>query len=547
MDRRRRRRRTPRNTACRNIPLPIAATRRSVAGRAPNRCATATTQRSGRWAGYRQDGMRSAPVTGAATPEDVKLASNYLGGTIGDELADDQTDFEHDAEILLKFHGIYQQDDRDVRRARTQEKLPLDYSCMVRGVGARRRDHQRAVAGPRRRRRSSPTTSCASPPARACSTTSSTSTSCDELVAGINASLLTTLARVRRRRAQRDGVPASPPGATTPMLEPVVAEMVARFRPQTESLLGAVGRRREGRHRRAAPGATERRARPRRSTRSTTSSRSTARPTCRASSRSASPGRATTASTCTPTTSASSRRSREGTSGELTGFVVLAGGGMGMAHARPDDTYPLLAQPVGWVPPDEIGDVVEAIVTTQRDFGNRDDRNRARLKYTDRGRTASTGCGPDRGAHRAVRSPRRSRCPSGTTTPTSAGTTSTASTRSACRCRRARSSAGYRARAAPPRRRRHRERAAGHRPSGPAARRRHRPRRRRERVLRGQRRRPRRAISQSDAQPGDRLPGAADVQQGARRGRTCAARTWSTSSRRCSPTPATQGLPCAST
>ncbi len=72
----------------------------------------------------------------------------------------------------------------------------------------------------------------------------------------------------------------------------------------------------------------------------------------------------------------------EGTSGELTGFMVLAGGGMGMAHARPDDTYPMLAQPVGWVPPGDLGDVVEAIVTAQRDHGNRDDRNRARLKYT---------------------------------------------------------------------------------------------------------------------------------------------------------------------
>ncbi len=34
--------------------------------------------------------------------------------------------------MLLKFHGIYQQDDRDVRRERASQKLPLDYSCMVR-------------------------------------------------------------------------------------------------------------------------------------------------------------------------------------------------------------------------------------------------------------------------------------------------------------------------------------------------------------------------------------------------------------------------------
>src|SRR4029079_9613477 len=70
-----------------------------------------------------------------------------------------------------------------------------------------------------------------------------------------------------------------------------------------------------------------------------------------------------------------------GTSGQLTGFVVLAGGGMGMTHNRPEDTYPLLARPVAWVPPADLGDVVEAIITTQRDHGNRDDRNRARLKY----------------------------------------------------------------------------------------------------------------------------------------------------------------------
>jgi sulfite reductase (ferredoxin) len=54
---------------------------------------------------------------------------------------------------------------------------------------------------------------------------------------------------------------------------------------------------------------------------------------------------------------------------------------MGMSHNRPDDTYPLLAQPIAWVPPNEIGDVVEAIVTTQRDHGDRADRSRARLKY----------------------------------------------------------------------------------------------------------------------------------------------------------------------
>ncbi len=116
-------------------------------------------------------------------------------------------------------------------------------------------------------------------------------------------------------------------------------------------------------------------------------SRCTATCTCRASSRSAWPGRATTASTCSPTTSASCRPCRTGDVADgdgpvVTGYMVFVGGGMGMAWAREDDTYPRLgiAARLGR-PPDRVVDTVEAIVTTQRDYGNREDRNRARLKY----------------------------------------------------------------------------------------------------------------------------------------------------------------------
>jgi sulfite reductase (ferredoxin) len=66
------------------------------------------------------------------------------------------------------------------------------------------------------------------------------------------------------------------------------------------------------------------------------------------------------------------------------GFVVMVGGGMGQAHNR-DDTYPRLATPLGWVSEDadaaELGGVIEAVVTAFRDHGDREDRKRARLKY----------------------------------------------------------------------------------------------------------------------------------------------------------------------
>lgn len=66
---------------------------------------------------------------------------------------------------------------------------------------------------------------------------------------------------------------------------------------------------------------------------------------------------------------------------ELVGFNVVAGGGMGVTH---DDisTYPRLADEIGFVSPEDAIAVAEAVVTTQRDFGNRVSRRHARLKYT---------------------------------------------------------------------------------------------------------------------------------------------------------------------
>ncbi|HBK55955.1 MAG TPA: sulfite reductase [Xanthomonadales bacterium] len=72
--------------------------------------------------------------------------------------------------------------------------------------------------------------------------------------------------------------------------------------------------------------------------------------------------------------------------GRLLGYNVSVGGGMGASHGDPE-TYPRLADVIGFVTPDQVGPIAEAVLTTQRDFGNREVRKRARLKYTidDRG------------------------------------------------------------------------------------------------------------------------------------------------------------------
>lgn len=66
---------------------------------------------------------------------------------------------------------------------------------------------------------------------------------------------------------------------------------------------------------------------------------------------------------------------------KLVGFNVAAGGGMGTTHGNPE-TYPRLGTVFGFVKPDDLLKVVYNIVTVQRDNGNRSDRKLSRLKYT---------------------------------------------------------------------------------------------------------------------------------------------------------------------
>jgi sulfite reductase (ferredoxin) len=305
--------------------------------------------------------------------EDIKIESGYLAGSIGAELGGDTPDFGHDAELLLKFHGIYQQDDRDVRRARTQQQLPVDYSCMVRA------SVPGGVISPEQWLALDRVAGLADDKLRLTTRQGVQyhvvyKNELHQLVNGINSSLLTTLGACGDVVRNVMACPLPHPERRA-VIEPVVADLVARFRPQTESYwelwvdgepavsaikpdpspleLDAIddveplyGRAYLPRKFKIAVGW---------------------------------PGDNcvdiyTNDVGIVPTLS-------EGTHGELTGFVVLAGGGMGMSHNRPDDTYPLLAQPVAWVPPADLGVVVEAIVATQRDHGNRDDRSRARLKY----------------------------------------------------------------------------------------------------------------------------------------------------------------------
>jgi sulfite reductase (NADPH) hemoprotein beta-component len=72
--------------------------------------------------------------------------------------------------------------------------------------------------------------------------------------------------------------------------------------------------------------------------------------------------------------------------GKLIGYNVTVGGGLGMSHGNAE-TFPRLADVLGFIKADQVNQIGEAVLTTQRDHGDRTNRKHARLKYTiqDRG------------------------------------------------------------------------------------------------------------------------------------------------------------------
>ncbi|GJL85304.1 MAG: sulfite reductase subunit beta [Micavibrio sp.] len=65
---------------------------------------------------------------------------------------------------------------------------------------------------------------------------------------------------------------------------------------------------------------------------------------------------------------------------EIIGYNVYLGGGFGMKHNN-EKTYPRIASPIGYVPKKDVMEICKASISLQRDHGDREDRQHARLKY----------------------------------------------------------------------------------------------------------------------------------------------------------------------
>lgn len=299
--------------------------------------------------------------------ETLKAESRQLRGTILEELASDEAAFTTDAGQLLKFHGIYQQDNRDVRRERTRAKETLAYSCMVRCSvpgGVLSTDQWSAI--------DDLADTLADGALRLTSRQGVQyhfvhKGDLQTLIRGLSEGLVSTYAACGDVVRNVMATTAPVEGVDHQRIAALAASIDARFTPQSAAYWELWIDGEKAVTSGPVPDPAE-------------------EPIYGASylPRKFKVGIAWPRDNSIDVYSQDcgivpiERVDESGL--PVAGAMILAGGGLGRSHNNPD-TFPHLAQPLGWVPDDQVGDVVEAIVTTFRDFGDRENRKHARLKY----------------------------------------------------------------------------------------------------------------------------------------------------------------------
>jgi sulfite reductase (NADPH) hemoprotein beta-component len=292
--------------------------------------------------------------------EHIKKRSNYLRGTIVESLADPLTGaLAEDDTQLSKFHGFYQQDDRDIRAERTRQKLEPAYSFMVR---------VRVPGG-------------IATPAQwlaldSLATTHANGTlrlttrqafqfhgivkkNLTTTIRGINDSLLSTIAACGDVSRNVMCTPLAEASAVHEAAYRTAIALAEHLAPRTRAYheIWLDGERVEGTpDREPIYGDTYL------------------------------PRKFKISVAIPPSNDVDVFAHDLGfvaieKNGELAGFNVLVGGGMGATHGEPD-TYPRVADVIGFCTVEQALAVAEQVVAVQRDFGNRSNRKRARLKYT---------------------------------------------------------------------------------------------------------------------------------------------------------------------
>jgi sulfite reductase (ferredoxin) len=293
--------------------------------------------------------------------EDVKESSRALRGTIAEELAGNGDHFSDGNKDLLKFHGTYQQQDRDARKVRRGDGLGKHYMFMVRCKipGGRVSAEQYLGLDELADRYANGTLRVTS--RQGIQFHGVLKGNLKATIAGINATLLTTLGACGDVERNVMASPAPLHGGVHAELQATAARLASHLAPRTRAYheIWLNGEKVNGE---PAGGELE--------------------PLY---GRVYLPRKFKTGLALPDDNSVDVFAQDLGLlavveNGRIAGYNLLVGGGMGMTHGN-ERTFPYLAKPICYVLAAEVVAAAECVIRLFRDHGNRADRKRARIKY----------------------------------------------------------------------------------------------------------------------------------------------------------------------
>ncbi len=296
----------------------------------------------------------------------LKEASHQLRGTLAEELANDKPEFSDDAATLLKHHGSYLQDDRDTRKAKgTDGKLlGKQYSCMVRTriPGGRVSAAQFLAELDICDKLANGTLRITS--RQGFQLHGVLKSDLRETIQAIIDSKLTTLAACGDVNRNVMACPAPFKTKVYEQMQALSQELAEHFKPKTTAYYDIWLKDENGEEI------------------DVTEFEPVEEPIygARYLPRKFKMGIALPEDNCVDLYTQDLGLMAIVENGSIVGYNVLAGGGMGRTPSA-EKTFPAIAERITYATSDQVLAVCEAIVKVQRDFGNREDRKRARLKY----------------------------------------------------------------------------------------------------------------------------------------------------------------------
>ncbi len=299
--------------------------------------------------------------------ETLKAESQQLRGTLGEELKNDQPEFTENAATILKHHGSYLQDDRDSRKAKNDDGTlrGKQYSCMVRSriPGGRVSAAQFLAELDLCDRLANGTVRITS--RQGFQLHGVLKKDLKETIRAINDSKLTTLAACGD--VNRNVMCCPAPFRNNPVYDQMQAlsqQLAEHFKPRTTAYYDLWLKDEDGNE----VDATE--------------FRPVEEPIYGALylPRKFKMAIALPHDNCTDVYCNDIGLLAVVENNRIVGYNVLVGGGMGRTPSA-EKTFPAIAHRMTFASPEDVVAVCEAVVKVQRDFGNREDRKRARLKY----------------------------------------------------------------------------------------------------------------------------------------------------------------------